>query len=522
MFLLFAVTHWGACAWYLVGVTEHSGGPTWITAHIGPDLHIMDRYIYSLYFTLTTMTTVGYGDIAAQNLREVAFVLVLLVVASVVFAGLLGALSDIISNYNTEANALAIKRHTLARYMMWRHLPKDLSVSLRDHLLFLWAANAGFDAYEEDIKSLLPPMLRRELCHSIYGKVLAWAPFLSWMHSYDPCMKDLANVLETTFLSSGDYLFHVGHTNDQVHIVRQGTVRLSLNERLFSDPLPGSHQHDGSEDLEKMLRFMKLSGLPNQSHAADDDPFACFVSGHDATGSAGGYKSKILADAKRKLEIRDMKEKVAALGIQRRWRRKRSMRATLRPRASHRCNTAILERVKTKSIHAPAYFGEACLWVPLDKWSEQPPTYKYSVMCESRVEVLILQRSQLREVIDTYSPWLRERFETFQESVVNALKQAAKTDEQRNLAAQSFSREGDYEIPSDGSSAIPCVNRVFIYPTMTHASIFFHPTATPGSRTAERTWSQTFSFSRFRNLGPSARVARMQEPLIPPGQGVRL
>ena len=30
------------------------------------------RYIYSFYFTLTTMTTVGYGDMSAQNFEDIS------------------------------------------------------------------------------------------------------------------------------------------------------------------------------------------------------------------------------------------------------------------------------------------------------------------------------------------------------------------------------------------------------------------------------------------------------------------
>merc|ERR1719399_1142239 len=116
LFLLFGITHWTACAWFIVGsnpaADEHS---TWIAEFIGGIDDLSVKYFYSVYFALTTMTTVGYGDIVAQNFTEVRFVLLLLLIASIVFAGLMGALTDLICNLNSEGNARSERKVMLSR-----------------------------------------------------------------------------------------------------------------------------------------------------------------------------------------------------------------------------------------------------------------------------------------------------------------------------------------------------------------------------------------------------------------------
>ena len=77
----------------------------------------MRSYVYSVYFILTTMTTVGYGDMSAQNYTEVSFVLVLLFVASIVFASLMGTLNELIASLNNETRAIDEKKFTLSRYI---------------------------------------------------------------------------------------------------------------------------------------------------------------------------------------------------------------------------------------------------------------------------------------------------------------------------------------------------------------------------------------------------------------------
>ena len=52
----------------------------WITSIGIQDYPIMDQYIYSFYFSCTTMLTIGYGDITPKNPREVKIVILLQIV----------------------------------------------------------------------------------------------------------------------------------------------------------------------------------------------------------------------------------------------------------------------------------------------------------------------------------------------------------------------------------------------------------------------------------------------------------
>ncbi|CAK0867968.1 unnamed protein product [Prorocentrum cordatum] len=135
------------------------------------------------------MTTVGYGDIVAQNFGEVCFVLVLLLLASVVFASLMGELTDLIRTLNAQKNSLHEEKVRICQYMRWRNVPKKLAMPLRTHLMWLWEAKAGFDTYEEEIKRMLSPVLKQELSYHIYGHMLRSAPFLQWLRMYEPCLK---------------------------------------------------------------------------------------------------------------------------------------------------------------------------------------------------------------------------------------------------------------------------------------------------------------------------------------------
>jgi len=57
-------------------------------------------YILSAYFTVTTVATVGYGDITPVNTNERVFCIVLMVVGVSSFTFVSGALSSILSSYD--------------------------------------------------------------------------------------------------------------------------------------------------------------------------------------------------------------------------------------------------------------------------------------------------------------------------------------------------------------------------------------------------------------------------------------
>ena len=55
-------------------------------------------YIISFYWTITTITTVGYGDISATNLVEMVFSSIMMLIGVVSFSFANGSLASILTN----------------------------------------------------------------------------------------------------------------------------------------------------------------------------------------------------------------------------------------------------------------------------------------------------------------------------------------------------------------------------------------------------------------------------------------
>lgn len=71
--------------------------------------NIKVAYSTALYFTVTTVSTVGYGDITASNPFEMVYSIILMLVGVLIFTFVSGALSSILSNYDSQQAVLQEK-----------------------------------------------------------------------------------------------------------------------------------------------------------------------------------------------------------------------------------------------------------------------------------------------------------------------------------------------------------------------------------------------------------------------------
>ena len=86
---------------------------TWITNFHFDNETDGSKYVISLYFTVTTMATVGYGDISGTNDWERSTCCVLMVIGVTFFSIASGTFTNIIQNYDQENQKFSEKKEML-------------------------------------------------------------------------------------------------------------------------------------------------------------------------------------------------------------------------------------------------------------------------------------------------------------------------------------------------------------------------------------------------------------------------
>lgn len=93
--LLFAV-HLLSCFWILLA-TFVSDRNSWMS-HATEVKSGIEIYCMAFYFIVTTMTTVGYGDMYANNLYEQIFCTILMLIGVTFFAMVSGSLASMMNS----------------------------------------------------------------------------------------------------------------------------------------------------------------------------------------------------------------------------------------------------------------------------------------------------------------------------------------------------------------------------------------------------------------------------------------
>lgn len=127
--VLLLLCHFVGCLWIFVGRTIGEG-ESWIEAGGFEDNSIMNLYAVSTYFTMTTITTVGYGDISGTTTVEKVICIFLHLIGVISYSFATGSLTSIIANYDSMNDKNQEKIDTLNRLYKDNQLPPELYYKL--------------------------------------------------------------------------------------------------------------------------------------------------------------------------------------------------------------------------------------------------------------------------------------------------------------------------------------------------------------------------------------------------------
>lgn len=92
-------------------------GTNWIHANGFTNETASSLYVICIYFTITTIATVGYGDISATNDMERVICCLLMVVGVSFFSIASGIFTNIIQNADIENHKIAEKKAILDKIL---------------------------------------------------------------------------------------------------------------------------------------------------------------------------------------------------------------------------------------------------------------------------------------------------------------------------------------------------------------------------------------------------------------------
>ncbi|CAI6008973.1 unnamed protein product [Closterium sp. NIES-65] len=151
IFIELYITHVAGCFFYFLATTypPDEEGSTWIGSLTLGDLtytnfremDLYTRYFTSLYWSVITMATIGYGDVHPVNPREMVFAMAYISFDLVLSAYLVGNITAMVVK-GSNTTRYREKMSALIKYMNRNHLPHSLRQQMRQ---VRWVGRSGAD-----------------------------------------------------------------------------------------------------------------------------------------------------------------------------------------------------------------------------------------------------------------------------------------------------------------------------------------------------------------------------------------
>jgi hypothetical protein len=170
--LFLIVAHWFGCLWFWVGSQDwckescygnqganSDGACSWIDAndinHL-PDGHL---YVRSLYWAITTMTSVGYGDISPINQSETIAASFIMLIGSAMYATIFSNMASYIQSIDADFSNFQQKMGDVRQQMTYLRIPNELQSHIDLYYNYMWTCHKGLVEHKQYFYKDLPPAL---------------------------------------------------------------------------------------------------------------------------------------------------------------------------------------------------------------------------------------------------------------------------------------------------------------------------------------------------------------------------
>ncbi|KER30768.1 hypothetical protein T265_13120, partial [Opisthorchis viverrini] len=235
MCMFFLIAHWFACGWYWIGRLEQESSThrehSWLM-ELSKRMHMASMnvsdpqaqqafYVSSLYFTTTSLTSVGFGNVSPNTVNEKIFSIITMLIGALMHAAVFGNVTTLIQRMYARRSAYQTKNQDLKDFTRAHHIPKPLKQRMLEFFQAMWAINRGID--KEAIMQSFPENVRGDIALHLNREMLS----LSMFKTASPgCRKCLAQLIKTRFATPGEYLVNRGDLLRHIYLVCSGSLEI--------------------------------------------------------------------------------------------------------------------------------------------------------------------------------------------------------------------------------------------------------------------------------------------------------
>ncbi|XP_018423475.1 PREDICTED: potassium voltage-gated channel subfamily H member 3-like [Nanorana parkeri] len=178
-------------------------------------------YITSLYFALSSLTSVGFGNVSANTDTEKIFSICIMLVGALMHALVFGNVTAIIQRLYARRFLYHSRTRDLRDYIRIHGIPKPLKQRMLEYVQTTWAMNNGIDTNE--LLHSLPDELRADIAMHLNKDLLQMPLFALASRG---CLRSLSLNIKPFFCTPGEYLIRQGDALESLYCVCSGSMEV--------------------------------------------------------------------------------------------------------------------------------------------------------------------------------------------------------------------------------------------------------------------------------------------------------
>lgn len=184
----------------------------------------------AFYWTITTLTTVGYGDITPTDNSGRLYTMFVMITGVGMYGVVIGVVSRIIAMADRYKEQSREKIRDITAFMNHYNIPTKLKNEVFDYYNHLLDKRLSED--DSTIISELPVALQAELKIYMNIKLIAGVP--AFKNSSHNCLKEIAKILEQIYFSPGQSIIKTGDIGNEMFIIGHGQVEIIVNQNRIA------------------------------------------------------------------------------------------------------------------------------------------------------------------------------------------------------------------------------------------------------------------------------------------------
>lgn len=224
--------HFIALGWILIGAADTQ---TAANAARSPS----DQYLRALYWAVTTVATIGYGDYYPNHDSNVQIIYTIMVqIFGVgIFSYIIGNVAGLIANLDVAKAQFTKKVEEVKDFMRAKKVPVELQDKVNGYFLYLWETRKATTPGTAVLKEL-PPTLSTEILMFLNERILHKVELFK--DAGDIFIREVVQLLEPAVFLPGDSIIRQGEYGDCMYFLTSGTAEVLIGNDVVAVLAEGS------------------------------------------------------------------------------------------------------------------------------------------------------------------------------------------------------------------------------------------------------------------------------------------